>query len=166
MRGFSLVELLVAVGITSILVASGVPAFRSYQRTVAFEGAVNQVAELFHSARTLAVSPDVAKQTTTVAYGVQGESVVGGVKFVLREMESGSGTTFVDGRVVREYVVPTSVASVTGAAEGLPAILYPIEQRGASTVSAVLTFTDSRGIRRIVTIAAPTGQVSVTRDSQ
>ena len=160
MRGFSLVELLVAVGITSLLVASGVPAFRSYQQQVNGERVANDVAELIVAARTLALSPGADKADEVAAYGVT-FSVARVPKILeLREF-SIAGSNYVPGRVEQTLMLPSDITDVRIAPSEATHVLFPLAMFGASTSSVAVTIVGGNNWTRTVAVTGPTGQVQV-----
>ncbi|MBI4185437.1 prepilin-type N-terminal cleavage/methylation domain-containing protein [Candidatus Berkelbacteria bacterium] len=75
--GFTIIELMVSVGIISAMLALGVPAFRSYSRQVNFDATADSIGALIEDARTLALSPETTKAAAVTAYGVEFDSIQG-----------------------------------------------------------------------------------------
>ena len=168
MRGFSLVELLVAIGITTLLVATGIPTFRSYGQRISLDQAAEDVAGLLITARTLALSPDAAKEKEVVAYGVAFDNDNKKTELFSYELKNNeykkSGAprqTFEAPAVVTSIFARKSMDSRTVLKE----IIFPIESRGGSNTDAAITLDGGKVGTRTISVIAATGQITVVTNN-
>lgn len=167
MRGFSLVELLVAIGITTLLVATGIPTFRSYGQRISLDQAAEDVAGLLITARTLALSPDAAKEKEVVAYGVAFDN--DNKKTELFSYELNKNKYEKRGAPRQTFNAPAVVTSIAARRSQtvLKEIIFPIESRGGSNTDAAITLGGGKVGTRTISVIAATGQITVeTEDAQ
>jgi prepilin-type N-terminal cleavage/methylation domain-containing protein len=72
-RGFSLIEVMVVVGLVGLLLAATIPGMSAYLRSSRFRGAVNTLAADFHQARSLSTSE---RRTYEIRFTSGGYSVI------------------------------------------------------------------------------------------
>ena len=169
MRGFSLVELLVAIGITTLLVATGIPTFRSYGQRISLDQAAEDVAGLLITARTLALSPDAAKEKEVVAYGVAFNNKKAELFSYKHNENEYEKRTENPRQTFNAPAVVTSIAArkSLGSQVVLKEIIFPIESRGGSNTDAVITLDGAKVGTRTIRVIAATGQITVeTEDAQ
>lgn len=167
LRGFSLIELLVSVGVIGLLLATGVPAFRSYGSRVALDNAIDGLSQAITEARTLSLSPESDKSVDVEAYGVTFTPLTGGYEVARFSKESVADCPFTSLDTVRSANLPGEIQFVATplaivfpiAAQGEPVGCGPLE---TSIVHGRLT----KSNQRVLTVRAVTGQVTVTSRSQ
>jgi len=159
--GFTLIELLISIGILGGLLALGVPAFRNYNKQVAFDGVSQSVATLIADARTLSLAPESNKDSAVVAYGVSFDTPTG-----VATLNRYSGST--PPAVLSEVKRTTLVNPVVFGEVPVQPILFPIEDAGEPSAlpagGATIVLRNStlqQQATRTLTVNATTGQVSV-----
>lgn len=160
-EGFTLIELIISISILGALLGLGVPAFRSYNKQVVFDGVAQQIASQLSDARTLALAPESSKSGAVIAYGVAFDSATGSAtlnrysSLSPAQVESQVQQITLSSPVVFERV-PTDPVFYPISLAGEPA---PLPVGGAIVVLRNPTLQQQP--TRTLTINATTGQVSV-----
>ena len=88
-RGFTLIEVVVAMSIVVLMLGVGIPAFRGYGNRSSLEQAASEVQAAIYEAKNYALSPQIEKPTEIDRYGIKFSKN----NFIIFEDDGGEGIT-------------------------------------------------------------------------
>jgi Tfp pilus assembly protein FimT len=142
--GFSAVELLVTVGVISIIMAASAPFFLSYLRTSALRGGAEEMATVLNRARQVAIRDNVSMCVTNDGTRVQFRiASCGGTIW------TGPGTDSTGFIQLSNSITVTSAQNVV------------FTYMGIATVAGTYTVTNPRDGRTMSVVVIPSGRVSI-----
>lgn len=163
--GFTLIELLVTASIVTLLIGTGIPAFRRFGRLSALDLAADEAKAVILEARSAALNPRAEKDLSSVSGCVQDTVKTYGVQFVI----SSTGYRQFEGSCPIGEPGSVGPAPIVISAAPASRIDFSVTTRGeltsptSGTVSVQLTRPDLPGTVRIITVNRETGAVSITR---
>lgn len=141
--GFTIIELLVTIGVAALVMATAVPAFMSLLPTINLSSAARQVAADLQFARVKAVSQSVRYRLSFVG------AIPGATTYVVQNDSSGAFAT-----ETGPFALPpgTSVSALTATSEFQP--------RGTVNATSTITLQNGNGQTRAVQVAL-VGRVTI-----
>ncbi len=151
-RGMTLVEIMGALVIFGILIALGLPAFRSYFATHAVDGAANNLSVNLRLARQKAA-------TEQNNYKVSLDPAA--LNYTILDDDNGNNVADAGEMVLGPVNIPAELTVTNGPLSPFPGdslVFYP---NGTASSSGTVTISDSRGFWRVVAVLRSTGAVAM-----
>jgi len=151
-RGFTLIELMVALAITSMVLAAGAPGISELLRTNELYSTADQLAGNLRLARQLAVSEGVSRI-------VSWDSSANTYRIIRDDNENGQ----VDAGEPNDgdYELPSGVAWSSPMTGGFSGNQLSFGRNGSASQTGTVLLHDSKGRMVSLTLLGPTGQVKL-----
>ena len=151
-RGMTLVEIMGALVIFGILIALGLPAFRSYFATHAVDGAANNLSVNLRLARQKAA-------TEQNNYKVSLDPAA--LNYTILDDDNGNNVADAGEMVLGPVNIPAELTVTNGPLSPFPGdslVFYP---NGTASASGTVTISNSKGFWRVVAVLRSTGAVAM-----
>jgi prepilin-type N-terminal cleavage/methylation domain-containing protein len=148
-KGFTLVELMISIGILTVMVALSIPAFGRYLQTWRLNGETDQLATMLRSARSAAVSKHV---NTVFVFDLNNDN------YFYFEDQDGDGT-----RDSNEYRTETIdlPPEITLRAHTLSQQMIFFGPKGNANESGTITIQNLQRKTRTITLFGGTGNITI-----
>ncbi len=150
--GMTLVEVMGALVVFGILIAVGLPAFRSYFATLAVDGSANNLSTHLRLARQKATTE---QNNYKVSFDAMSQS------YTILDDDNGNNVADAGEMVQGPVSIPAELTVTNGPLTPFPGdslVFYP---NGTASASGSITISNSKGFWRIVAVLRSTGAVAM-----